>query len=230
MKRIAATIAALTLALSLSTPALCLTIPYEDVRGYKTSSFFGWGYAYSIGFIDDALRIDVDLMLSGATQGIEGLMQRWETGIESIWSTTDRFAIPILFNVDFLLTGQYDLPVRIAEGYGRWNTGTWYTSRANDDHERAAAHEFGHFIQLYDEYAGGAVDPVTHLVTNGLMGNLSGGTLDHYYQPFLSWYDDRRASYGGGDEEAAPVPEPGSILLLGIGLLVIAVKMKRRRV
>lgn len=226
MKRL---FAALALALSLSSPAAALTIDYETVQGYKhAANNYGIGYRYDIGFIDDALRIDIDLMLYGATQGIEGLMTRWETGIESIWSTADRFAVPILFNVDWV-TSAYDHAVRITEGYGRWNTGNWFTYRPNDDHERVAAHEFGHYLSMFDEYNGGATDPLTGLVnTGGLMHTIYGGTLDEYYSPFLSWYDDKLANYVGGSEDPAPVPEPSTVVLMLGGMFALVAWRKQR--
>jgi hypothetical protein len=230
MKRLAAAIA---IALSLSTSAHCLTFDWEDVRGYKpAANGYAINYGYSIAFIDDAIRVDVDVRLWGATV-VDTLLDRWESGIESIWST-DRFAVPILFNVDWV-SDAWDHSVRVVAGEGRWNTGTFYTvgagSWGDSYQEEVAAHEYGHFLGLFDEYLNGALNPDTLLRnTGGLMHTLAGGTLDAYYQPFLSWYDSRLAEYGGGSEDPAPVPEPGTVVLFAAGLFAIAVKMKRREV
>ena len=48
---------------------------------------------------------------------------------------------------------------------------SWYTVGASgwgDTYqEKVAAHELGHMIGLWDEYAGGAVDPLTALINMG---------------------------------------------------------------
>jgi hypothetical protein len=91
---------------------------------------------------------------------------------------------------------------------------TWYTAGAggwgDSYQEEVAAHEYGHMISMWDEYAGGAVNPISRLInTGGLMATLSGPTLDYYYVPFFDWYENKLSS----------IPEPSTLLLLGSGLL-----------
>ena len=166
--------------------------------------------------------IDLDIRLTGDTAS-QSLLDRWENGIEEIWST-DRFEIPISFNLDWVRRN-YDQTVTIHDG----NTGpyvmtNWNTMDANgwgDAYQEAiVAHEAGHMFGLWDEYSGGAVDPVTGLInTGGLMETLDGGTLDPYYDDMLSWYNDNNVH--------APVPP--AVWLLGSGLIgLLGIKKANR--
>jgi hypothetical protein len=180
------------------------------------SGIYGWSYSYDIGFFDGLLMIDVDIALTGAHPGVD-LQNRWESGIEQIWST-NRFEVPIRLNVDWV-SSNYDQLVTIVSGTGRWNMLTWYTVGAagwgDAYQEEVAGHEYGHMISMWDEYAGGAINPATGLIdTGGLMHTLNGPTLDYYYVPFLEWYEDRHP---------AIVSEPGTDVLIaaGIGALIL---------
>lgn len=213
----------LALIILFTSAASAFEIPWETETGFLRSGTYGWRYSYDIGFFNSTLMIDVDILLYGTDPGLP-LRTRWESGIETIWST-DRFDVPILFNVDWVTTTTAaDYDVRVIDGTGRWDMLDWYTIGAGGwgdaYQEEVAAHEFGHMIALWDEYAGGAIDPVTGLInTGGLMATLDGRTLDYYYAAFLSWYDERRP---------ASLPEPSTILLIGSGALVLAFFRRRR--
>jgi hypothetical protein len=76
-------------------------------------------------------------------------------------------------------------------------------------------------IALFDEYEGAPLDPRTGRVdTGGLMDTLDGPTLDHYYEGLLDWYRERRA---------ALVSEPGTLMLLGAGLVALGWRLGGRR-
>lgn len=205
----------------LASTASALEIPWETQTGSLSGGIYGWSYSYDIGFFNETLMIDVDIALIGTDPG-SALMAQWESGIETLWST-DRFDVPILFNVDWVTTAA-DYYVTVTAGTGRWDMLHWYTVGAagwgDEYQEEVAAHEYGHMIALWDEYAGGAVDPLTGLIdTGGLMATLDGPTLDYYYDAFLTWYEERRAPF---------VTEPSSILLIGAGTLALALSRRRR--
>jgi len=195
--------------LTANSVSLAVTFPWEHITGYRYSAPYGWNYSYDIGCYDDILMVDVDIRLVGYTPSAS-LRDRWENGIESLWST-DRFRVPISFNVDWG-TANYDQTVTVTNSEGRWNMSNWYTVGAGGwgdaYQEEVAAHEFGHMLSMWDEYSGGAVDPVTNLInTGGIMHTLNGPTLDYYYDPFLDWYQDKIES----------IPEPSSLALLLVG-------------
>ena len=99
---------------------------------------------------------------------------------------------------------------------------SWYTDHPsgwpNSYQGVLAAHEVGHMIGLYDEYYGGAIDPVTQFrATNALMADL-GPVRGRYYSGMLGWLEGA----SGRDLTLAPapeVPEPSSITLVAIGIL-----------
>lgn len=189
---------------------------WQEQSGYRVGGAnkeYGWNYKYDIGFFSNTLKVDIDIALIGDDPG-DTLRNRWENGIESIWST-DKYRVPITFNVDWVGADEADQVVTVKSGDGRDDMVTWYTGNpagwGDAYQDEVAAHEYGHMLGLYDEYVGGAVNPETLLTgTGGLMETLNGPTLKHYYDPFFSWY-------------TAVTPEPLSMLLYGLGAFIFAV-------
>ncbi len=214
--------------------AMALSIPWQTISGSRTSNHFSWNYSYDIGFFNETLMIDLDIRLVGDAVD-QSLLNRWEYGIENIWST-DRFAIPILFNVDWV-SENFDTTVHVHDrSTGTFNMTNWNTRNANGwgdaYQEEIVAHEARHMFGLWDEYTGGAVDPDTGLInTGGLMHTLNGPTLDPYYAVMLGWYDKfKPVPDVVPPAGAVPIPAPATVWLFCLGLLgMVAARWHKSR-
>ena len=168
---------------------------------------------YTESFDGSALTISMTLGVRGSPT--EELQNNWAEGIEKYWGSEisgERFSIvdssdryPIYFDVNFVDGAlPADFIISVVDGVGRTETSTWYTTLAgwgNDFQDEAAAHEFGHYLGLYDEYKGGTLEPFgpgwlcdsskplsdpVNASCDGLMGDLRLPTLDRYYEDFLA--------------------------------------------
>lgn len=190
---------------------------------------------YRETFDGSALTLSMTIGLNGSASN--ALKTTWTEGIEKYWgnlSYGSRFSIqdglnkyPIYFNVDFVDSGSpSDFTVNVVDDIGRTETSTWYTTIAgwgNDFQDEAAAHEFGHFLGLYDEYKGGTLAPPLGLFglgwlcdeskplsdpvnanCDGLMGDLRKPTVDRYYENIV----DDFANFTRRDVVLASSPFP----------------------
>jgi hypothetical protein len=165
-------------------------IPSQSVSGHVTSGDFAWDFQYDWEFINQMMSISLDIDLIGANPG--NLVNVWEQGIEGIWSnrydiSDGIYTYPIVFDVNFV-DGTADQLVTVHSGTGRSNMTNWYPDHPggwdNSYHDEIAAHEFGHMLGLYDEYAGGAVNPNINpnVFTNSIMADLGPTQIYHYEQ------------------------------------------------
>ncbi|MDP6546228.1 MAG: PEP-CTERM sorting domain-containing protein [Phycisphaerae bacterium] len=225
-------------------------IQSQQQTGRRTSGAFGWDYDYDIGFDDQTIRIDLAIQLVGADPG-DALRDQWEHGIEDIWSNHYNVqdggsTYPIVVEVDWVdSAAEADYVVTVHNSLGRHTLTDWYTqtSWGAQYQDEIAAHEAGHMFALYDEYAGGAINPTTGLIaTNALMGDL-GAVQERYYEDILLWLEgelNRDLSLIGAASPPAPqdppitgyyddpVPEPATLTLLALGGLAVLRKRRRR--
>ena len=167
-------------------------IPSQTVSGSRTSGSFNWNYQYDWEFINQAMRINLDIDLIGDDPG--NWVNVWEQGIEDIWSNRydivdGSYTYPFIFDVNFI-DGNADQVVTVHSGNGRSNMTNWFLDMPgnwpNSYHDEIAAHEFGHMLGLYDEYEGGAVNPniSPNTFTNSIMADL-GFTQPRHYEDIL---------------------------------------------
>lgn len=114
-------------------------------------------------------------------------MALWKNSIETTWS--NRFscvrskerACPLTFEVQWVTGGEHHA-VNVAPGFGNENKGNWFISTLGS----TAAHEFGHMLGLYDEYATATCPSRTPVNTGRIMDNNSGIVDVSYFQRFAS--------------------------------------------
>lgn len=138
------------------------------------------GASFDLNVINGSVVIGVDIGLAGDIVG-ELMKSIWETGIENAWNNKYELVddalnhYPMAFDVHFSegLSAPFadwvvDVHDQQANPNGSWvNSGNWYTSMPNlnscinnSTMGSIAAHEFGHFLGLYDEYTGGTIGPL----------------------------------------------------------------------
>ncbi|MDO6569179.1 PEP-CTERM sorting domain-containing protein [Alteromonas sp. 1_MG-2023] len=222
---------------------LITDIVSETVSYRITTGGFAWNASYDIGFVNQDLLIDVDVFLTGVDPG-STLRDTWESSIESIWSNAfdlfdGTFYYDTVFNVDWIDSySEADHFVNVNAGNGNVNLRQWYTGNPSGWGYRnqgiIAAHEFGHMIGLFDEYTGGALDPVTSLIrNNSIMGaRLSTPQIDHF-DAFLEWAQINAAvpSLTLVNDQGSQfydlqvnVPAPNTLLLFFIGALGLSAR------
>ncbi|WP_448207561.1 calcium-binding protein [Azospirillum sp. sgz302134] len=132
-----------------------------DYMENRADGGFGWEVKYDLGFDGTAFTVQTRIHLTGDNPG--ALQQVWEQGIENLWNNkyslsdgTNSYAIR--FDVQFVAAGNEHYDVTVNNANGRSDMLDWCTQSdwGPDYQDELAAHEFGHMIGCFDEYAGGA--------------------------------------------------------------------------
>jgi hypothetical protein len=202
-------------------------IPVQTIKGTASSSQYSWDYRYDIGFSN--LEMNVKLCILAKGNPDSSLVQMWQDSIENMWDKkfdiVDRsFRYHINFDVVFL-----SQPTSPFHDVVYWDSQT---------SENYAAHAAGHMIGLYDEYSGGEVSSLAPIIDSGsIMGSpdgISGGiACSRDYQAFLDWVqpmaNGRRLSLDAYNPSWVnpAIPEPATLLLLGLGV-IFQLKATRR--
>ena len=130
---------------------------------------YGWNANYTRGFDGGLFEKDIQINFKFDANipnlGTQAQQTAWVntaiTGLEAIWD--NKYEIhdnqtgqnyPIIVNVT--TQGPFNQIVQVSAGPGRSDMTHWYS----DNTASVDAHEVGHMMGLYDEYKGGAIDPV----------------------------------------------------------------------
>lgn len=223
-------VCAVLLALAASTASADYVTGSEDIRDRQVSGDFSWRYSYTRSFDGEQVmkHVEINFVFSGFsdTFDTDAYRAQAEANIEAVWNnkfkvrsdTGDEFPVVI----DVTTTGPFNQTVTVFNNTRNttdriYSMTKWY---ALSDTRSLQAHEFGHMIGLFDEYAGGAVDDPAILSSDGLMGlgALSTNPVMYarYYQQFADFMTELNAS--GPDVHTftlVPVPLPPSLALMG---------------
>ncbi len=185
----------LCLLVLVSSPAQGVDEP-DILAGKLESGRYNWHYRYSIEFDEPEIVVGVAINLIGSggvsRVQLDGVKPSWEKEIEDVWS--NRYALitesgrqlPIIIDADFSGT-TFHHDVIVVPGGGRSDELNWHIMNS----PQMAAHEFGHMIGVYDEYRGGALDPVKSIVDPGSImtsNPVSGRTYARHYEQFKEWF------------------------------------------
>jgi hypothetical protein len=212
------------------------TPPYTD-QG-QTYGPFGSTYGYTQTFDGSAVVRHVELNFAfdptfTTAQG-QTFRAAAESSIEGIWNnraiitdTANQRSFPL--RVEVTTTGPlFNHDVFVRPEAGRSNTATWFASSISAG---VMAHEFGHYLGLYDEYIGGSIDKYPNpTLSTALMGT---GALDkdpqmlpRYYQGYL---DFMTGLHPGGRSTLVMAPEPATFIAWLGGLLGILIFVRGQR-
>jgi len=171
----------------------------DAVYGRRTAGSYGWQYGYSLDFDGNRLLVQVAIHFVAAPGvsrvQLEKVRSAWKKEIERVWSNQFVLATPddiypivveVLFNGRML---RHDVIV-LPGGGRRSDELTWHIM----DIPQTAAHEFGHMLGLYDEYAGGARDPQNKVYDPGsIMTSMpvTGKSRVRHYEQFKTWFSEK---------------------------------------
>ena len=158
-------------------------VSYNETRA---DGNFAWPVSYDLTMSEGVVSLLLKIRFTG-TPAPANLLAIWESGIETIWNNKVFFAdsnrlYEIKIATDFVASGENETVV-YHTGTGRFDAGNWYEHSlgwADSYHDETAAHEFGHMMGVFDQYAGGATYG-GYTTTGTLMSDLTVAGFEDYY-------------------------------------------------
>lgn len=162
-------------ALAAAVPPIATETVSEPLRAGDGTT---WRTGYDVAFDGEAVRLTVAVRLvagRGVTAAdVHRVRTTWEAAAERVWDgrlalAVDGARYPVRFDLVFLAPS-YHHEVVVAPGAGASHALHWNLQDPPDE----IAHEVGHLLGAWDEYAEGAVDPEhPRVADDSVMGRLA---------------------------------------------------------
>jgi serralysin len=146
---------------------------------------YAWDVRYDLSSYDDRISVALFVDLVGVAPGA-AIESAWRRGVDEAWNCRVFFddgaqLLPVDLKFDFVDTGAHQT-VNVLAGTGRGDMTTWYltTEWGEAYRDEFAAHEVGHMLGAFDEYAGGATYG-GYTTTGTLMSDLTLAGFANYF-------------------------------------------------
>jgi serralysin len=159
------------------------TVRYVENRA---DGGYSWNVAYQLQASGSTVAVGLNIDLTGADPG--SLASAWLNGIRTIWNNRAFFSdgqrlYEVKLNVAFVDSGAHQT-VEVRDEPGRDDMSTWYLQQSDwgpGKQDELAAHEVGHMLGNFDEYAGGATYK-GYTTTGTLMSDLTVSNIPAYFR------------------------------------------------
>ena len=147
---------------------------------------YSWQVRYDISSTGERVNVALFVDLVGFDPG-DPVKAAWRAGVDDAWNSRAFFddgtrLIPVELTFDFVDFGAHQT-VNVFAGAGRFDMTNWYQTPlgwGDAYHDESAAHEVGHMLGAFDEYAGGATYG-GYTTTGTLMSDLSFAGFQNYF-------------------------------------------------
>ena len=161
------------------------TIDYVENRA---DGGYAWDVCYDLSCVGNTVEVDLRVRLTGEDPGTYAAT--WQNGVDSAWNQKVFFSdgerlYEVKLDFAFVESGEHYV-VNVHSGTRSFDMLNWDKTYGGGLDDEVAAHEVGHMLGNFDEYAGGAThDGYTR--TGTLMSDLTVtgfqdyfGSIEHY--------------------------------------------------
>ena len=161
------------------------TIDYVENRA---DGGYAWDVCYDLSCVGNTVEVDLRVRLTGEDPG--AFAATWQYGVDSAWNQKVFFSdgerlYEVKLDFAFVESGEHYV-VNVHSGSRPFDMLNWDTTYGGGLDDEVAAHEVGHMLGNFDEYAGGATHEgytrtgtlMSDLTVTGFQGYF--GSIEHF--------------------------------------------------